>query len=620
MILRAELAGQLDGPLPAGGCLPEGYPLPWDSDHEECSHCGGRLRHKRTSVRQPVGLLLGRPRVRCIEKECVRCGKADSFDAYHRFVPAHGNYAFDLMVEVGLARLRDLRQDTEICRDIRRRWGVSLPVSAVGLLVDSFLDGLAAVHQARAPLLRRRIERDGGYVLHVDGTCEPGTDVAFAAVAAPRRWVLEVGKMTTENANSIAEVLSRVVGHWGIPSALMRDMSQNIKNAKQQVLPEVPDFICQYHFLENVGEKLCRTSHGKLTSCLRRVRTRAALNSIRKDLIRWSKQESSSLTTEQVEQLLANPSEAAEMDASLLRRLAAYLVLRWLDDFGADLHGEYFPFDLPSLAFYRRGRRLSEWLDGVIASEDFPRRGFSTLETIARHLAPLREDPELTAAAQRLEKASALFEELRGVLRLTHTPRERTLRTRKPVESGEQVQQIAEDLTQWREALQNRFSRERDPDKREDEALVLKYLETYHQELTGHVLPAEPRREPLVVDRTNNLLEQLFGVTKKGLRRRVGTKRLKRFIQAMRPEALLVPNLGDPLYLDFVCGGDLANLPTRLSEHWPLAKALRHERQQPKKDHPLPTSKRVLRQPEMLDNLTQLVRAIIRLTAEKSAA
>lgn len=469
-------------------------------------------------------------------------------------------------------------------------------------------------------MLWREIEQDGGYVLHVDGTCEPGTDVTFAAVAAPRRWVLEVGKMTTENAKSIARLMECVVDHWGMPLAVMRDMSGNIKNAKQQVIPEVPDFICQYHFLENVGEKLCRNAHGKLTSCLRRVKMRAALRSTRNDLTHWSKQESSSLTAEQIEQLLAEPSQAAKMDASLLRRLIAYLLLRWLDDFGNDLHGEYFPFDLPSLAFYRRGRQLSEWLEGILGAEDFPRRGFSTLETIARHLAPLREDPELTATAKRLEKASALFEELRKVLRLTHSPQTPMLRTRSPAESDKQVEQITEDLSQWRETLQNRVSREKDLDKRHDQGIVLQYLETYHQELTGHVLPSNGDRKPLVVDRTNNLLEQLFGVTKKGLRRKVGTKSLTRFMQAMRPEVLLVANLNDPVYLDFVCGGSMARLPARFSEHWPLARTIRHERQQPRRDHPLPTSKQAIRHPNMLANLKELLDTLIRLTAEKPAA
>lgn len=619
MNLRAELVRRLTGALPPGGQLPEGYRLELVSEREECQICGGRLRRIRTSTHHPVGLMLGRPRLRRVEKECVRCGQNDSVDV-HQFIPVQGNYAYDLMVEVGLARLCDLRQDAEICQQLQRRWGLSLPLSAIGLLVDSFLDGLAAVHRAHAPVLRRQLERDGGYALHLDGTCEPETDVVFAALAAPRQWTLQVGKMTTENARAVGQLVARVVEHFGTPLAAMSDLSKNIRQAKQDVIPQVRDLICHYHFLENVGEKLCQKPHAKLTNALRRVKTRAALRSLRKDLVRWSKRGSSPLTAGQIERLLSHPNEAANLDAVMLRRLVAYVLLRWLDDYGADLRGEYFPFDLPSLAFWRRGRQLSKWLEGVIDSDGFPHRAFSTLETMARHLAPLRKDAELVAAAERLEKAEALFEELRQVLRLTHSPQEPLGRGRELAESREEVEGIAAGLKDWREALRERMSRETDKDQRSDQRTVLNYLETYHEQLVGHVIPLEGHAEPLLVSRTNNVLEHRFGATKKDLRRKVGTKKLTRYVQAMRPEALLVANLDDPVYLDLVCGGSLAYLPVRFAEHWHLAQTIRNERQQPKKDHPLPTGKKELRRPELLDNLRQLVATIVKRETAKNAA
>jgi hypothetical protein len=164
------------------------------------------------------------------------------------------------------------------------------------------------------------------------------------------------------------------------------------------------------------------------------------------------------------------------------------------------------------------------------------------------------------------------------------------------------------------------MSRETDKDKRSDQRTVLNYLETYHEELVGHVIPLAGHAEPLLVARTNNVLEHRFGTAKKGLRRKVGTKKLTRFVQAMRQEALLVDNLDDPLYLELVCGGSLANLPARFAEHWHLAQAVRRERQQPKKDHPLPTGKKDLRRPGLLDKLKQLVATIVhRETAQKVA-
>jgi len=68
------------------------------------------------------------------------------------------------------------------------------------------------------------------------------------------------------------------------------------------------------------------------------------------------------------EQLLLHPEEIAKFDPVALRRVVAYVLLRWLDDYTADLRGEYFPFDLANLAFYRRGIQLGQLVGELVAS------------------------------------------------------------------------------------------------------------------------------------------------------------------------------------------------------------------------------------------------------------
>ena len=189
--------------------------------------------------------MLGRPRVRLIHKQCSGCQQVDSLEAYYQDVPPGGSYAYDLIVEVGLARLRDHRQDAEIQRDLQQRWGWSPPASSIGLLAHAFLDGLAAIPRAHLPALRERLTKDGGYAMHVDGTCEAGTEVIFAAFAGPRGWTLDAAKMTTENTAEISKLLRRSKEWFGTPLAVVRDLSKNIENAKKEVLPDVPDLTCR---------------------------------------------------------------------------------------------------------------------------------------------------------------------------------------------------------------------------------------------------------------------------------------------------------------------------------------------------------------------------------------
>ena len=102
--LRFQLIDSLPGAPPRACQLPEHYSLEVASDREVCVHCGGTLRRVRTSTHYPLGLLLGRPRVRLIHKACAACRQADALEAYYQYVPPGGNYAYDLIVDVGLAR------------------------------------------------------------------------------------------------------------------------------------------------------------------------------------------------------------------------------------------------------------------------------------------------------------------------------------------------------------------------------------------------------------------------------------------------------------------------------------------------------------------------------------
>jgi len=427
--VRAELLRGWLGPLPAVARLPRHYPLEVASERTVCEACQGPLRRQRSSIHYPRGILLGQPRVHYIQKQCVRCGKVYHPQAYRALVPAQGNYAFDLIVEVGLARFRQHRQNREIQQEISTRWGLRLPSATINELAHTFLDCLAATHDAKLPELRKRLEDDGGYVLHVDGTCEPGTDTVFNAVAGNRGWTLLGAKMSGEDVQQIAALLRRCRESFGTPLGLVRDLSSQIETARNEALADVPDLICHYHFLENVGTKLCEKPHTKLTAGLRRLKIQSALRSLRKDLVRYSKQQAG-LSARQIEQFLQSPELLAKLDPLQARRMVTYLALRWLEDFGADLRGEYFPFDLPSLAFYRRAVQLYDWLASLTSAANFPRRELPTLRTITRHLAPLREDAAVIEAAMRLEKAQALFAELRDVLRLTSDPHRPVLHRR----------------------------------------------------------------------------------------------------------------------------------------------------------------------------------------------
>jgi hypothetical protein len=296
------------------------------------------------------------------------------------------------------------------------------------------------------------------------------------------------------------------------------------------------------------------------------------------------------------------------------------MLLCWLEDYGADLQGEYFPFDLPSLALYRRYRTVHNWLVQTVAAMDSPKQVFSTLETILRHLTTGMEDRELVAAAIRLEKAASLFNELRDVLRLSSDGRRPFLHQCSVTDGPIPAQQREQHLRKWIDQLHQRQASEGDDDQATDTATVLAYLQKYCHKLVGHVIVLNDRSEPFVVQRTNNLSEHRFGATKQGLRRKMGVKNLASYVQAMRPEELLVDNLNDPAYLQIVCGGNLDNLGDSFAQNWQGGQSIRTQRRAKTTNHPIPARKKRLREDGFLSKLKGAATFLIQQATNKRAA
>ena len=88
----------------------------------------------------------------------------------------------------------------------------------------------------------------------------------------------------------------------------------------------------------------------------------------------------------------------------------------------------------------------------------------------------------------------------------------------------------------------------------------------------------------------------------------------------MRAEALLVWNLADQEYVNLVLAGSLDHLPAIMAKHWPIAQAIRKERRAPATNHPMPTTKKQIRNPQLLDNLKETVKKMIELISQKAQA
>ncbi len=144
-----------------------------------------------------------------------------------------------------------------------------------------------------------------------------------------------------------------------------------------------------------------------------------------------------------------------------------------------------------------------------------------------------------------------------------------------------------------------------DPVIAKSSSIVIDYLDKYSDKLVGHLIGLSGSNQEILLDRTNNISEHRFGKTKTGWRRKLGTKKLTRHLEAARHEEFLVANLDQQGYIDAVYGGRLENMAYCFSTYCDNSLEIRKLRNYKEDKKTMPISKKTLRQPGILLNAIQ---------------
>ena len=591
----------------------------------ECQ--GQKLRIQRTVLRYPHGILLGEPIVKHQIKKCPRCKREYPFEQLHLLIPPHGNYAYDIIIYVGVERFRHHRQNLEIQDQLLKRFKLRLPESTINELAHQFIDYFSAVHYAKANDIDQFIKSNGGYVAHFDGTCEAGTGVLFSAIDEVSKIVLLTTRMPSENLDEVKRFFNKCKNLYGNPLAIMRDLNFNYLPAIKKVFGQVVkhDLICQYHFLENVGKAILKKAHQQLTNIIRNLKVKTQFKSIRKKLVQTTI-DKPSISSKQLEQFIETPNSYIDidimlnLDKTILQKHLTYIILRWLDDYSSELKGEYFPFDQPALVYYRRGVQIYDLLTQILDnSKQLKKSQKQTLSTIVRNLEPFKKDKTLLQVVDCLEKQVSLFTQLRDILRFNRADRKPILRQHPPPSSTiEEVKDTEERLKQFRQNLRLNVktnSKETDKEIKSASKKILYYLDKYMDVLVGHVVTIPGKNKVILLDRTNNLSEQHFSKTKKRWRRKLGIKKMTRHLQAARHEELLLDNLDQVDYIKIVYDGSSDNMSSLFAAYCHEARQVRKLRYNRQERRSLPIEKKLLRKSDVLPEVMDALRTVLKKVA-----
>ena len=190
--------------------------------------------------------------------------------------PYRCTFGYDVLVYVGRALFMHGHNEQQIIAALGRK-NVSISAREIGFLGKKFIIYLALAHRQSRHRLKQAMALRGGYILHLDGTCEADSPHLFTGIDGIAQIVLDNIKLPSEKAELLIPFLRRIKRQYGDPIALVHDMGRGILSAIDAVFTGVPDFICHFHFLRDIGKDLFEKEYAKIRNRLKKHKIRSVL-------------------------------------------------------------------------------------------------------------------------------------------------------------------------------------------------------------------------------------------------------------------------------------------------------------------------------------------------------
>ncbi|MFH1097876.1 MAG: transposase, partial [Candidatus Desantisbacteria bacterium] len=328
-------------------------------------------------------------------------------------VPAHCTYGFDIIVHIGMRLFVHGRSEGEIMQDLVAR-NIFISERQIGYLGRRFVIYLALAHRESQEQLVQSMKKRGGYILHVDGTCEGDSPHLFCGLDGISEIVLDNIKIPSERKELLIPFFKGIKKQYGDPIALVHDMGVGILRAVEEVFAGLPDFICHFHFLRDIGKDLLLQDYQRIIKQLRKHNIRALLRQKARYLEKKIEQ-----TSDVVADFKAS-LDNGRFKTDFLKQMpafAAYTLINWAFESPSESGGYGFPFDRPHLEFYRRLKTIHRLLKEImdIQAGEKGKRPFIAVHQL---LEDVVGDKELKKAADSMEDKVKVFDKLREALRI----------------------------------------------------------------------------------------------------------------------------------------------------------------------------------------------------------
>jgi hypothetical protein len=500
-------------------------------------HCGTELLVLKTKTKRLATLAIGQFEALETQRYCCHCGERYRSEELRSLTPQRGQFGFDVIEYIGRALFVQCRNELAVQAELAAR-NIPISTSEIGFLGKRFIVYLALAHRECHAALRQHMAARGGYILHMDGTCEGDSPQLFSCIDGISDIVLGNRKMPSEDSQHIIPLLCELKAAYGTPVALVHDMGSAILKAVSTVFPAVPDYICHFHFLRDLGKDLFNFEYRTIHRYTQALKARPLLSQSGKAL-RAAIDEQADLS-ENLQHYLNN-TPSTRTPPELDPWVTAYLLVVWVLEAGSASNGYGFPFDHPHLAFYQRLR------EAYPALKQLKARGVSVLPLAALHR--VLADAALKNLVARIERKIAIFDALRDAMRIACPDSGQGLND----DGDGDIKTIESRVKTFRHSEQIETLSASDTSYRK----MVSQIDKYWGKLFADPIPVDTPAGRMIVQpqRTNNLMEQSFRFLKRDGRKKSGQKALGRTLVGMLADTPLVRNLDNPAYMRILLNG-----------------------------------------------------------------
>lgn len=472
-------------------------------------------------------------------------------------VPLGCTFGYDVMVAVGKALFLRDRSAKEIVAELSAQH-VRLSTREVGYLGKKFVIYLALAHRQSAPRLNKAMRAQGGYILHLDGTCEGGGPMLMSSLDSISQIVLGSVKVPSEKAEQLVPFLKDIKARYGVPIAAVHDMGPGILAAIKEVFPGVPDFICHFHFLRDVGKDLLESDYDAIRLRLRKHGLTQKLLYQARCLKRTLDQQPG-LIESFFQSVQGGCLPSAQMESFPL--LCAYSLIQWALEGKSQGDGYGFPFDRPHVQFAKRLQILAQHLDQI---KDIQLRGHwadnKPLFRLSCELKKLSADEGLEKIITAIDGKILMFDQLRTAMRIAQIGGSAGLNSGSKVIALGTIQKAVEKFRQ-------KFTSDSPCASTSGSKALIAQIDKYKDKLFADPITVKTPHGPLLIQpqRTNNIMERFFRDFRRRARRRTGQNSISRFLHSMIADTPLVRNLQNDAYLKILLLGQ-ATLEDRFAQ------------------------------------------------------